>query len=163
MTKGKKVALYLRVSTDKQTTANQRRELTAWAERCGHEVVTVFEDACISGSKGRDKRPGFDAMLKAAVRREFDILAVWSTDRVSRSLQHLIETLQTLREAQRDLYIATQALDTSTPSGRALYQMLGVFAEFEREMIVARTNAGIARARRERQERQTDRAANYQP
>ena len=82
MTKGKKVALYLRVSTDKQTTANQRRELTAWAERCGHEVVTVFEDACISGSKGRDKRPGSDAMLKAAVRREFDILAVWSTDRV---------------------------------------------------------------------------------
>ena len=98
MTKAKRVTLYVRVSTDDQTVENQKRELQAWAERCGHGVVKVFEDRGISGSKGRDKRPGFDAMLKAAVRREFDMLAVWSSDRLGRSLQHLIEVLQTIRD-----------------------------------------------------------------
>jgi DNA invertase Pin-like site-specific DNA recombinase len=86
-------------------------------------------------------------MLKAAVRREFDVLAVWSSDRLGRSMPHLIEVLQTIRETGIGLYIQTQALDTSTPAGRALFQMLGVFAELEREMIVARVNAGLARAR----------------
>ena len=69
MTKAKRIALYVCVSTDDQTVENQKRELQAWAHRCGHSVVKVFEDRGISGSKGRDKRPGFDAMLKAAVRR----------------------------------------------------------------------------------------------
>ena len=134
MTKAKRVALYVRVSTDDQTVENQKRELKAWAERCGHGVVKVFEDRGISGSKGRDKRPGFDAMLKAAVRREFDMLAVWSSDRLGRSLQHLIEVLQTIRDTGCGLYIHTQALDTTTPRGRAMFQMLAVFGEFEREM-----------------------------
>ena len=147
MTKAKRVALYVRVSTDDQTVENQKRELQAWAERCGHGVVKVFEDRGISGSKGRDKRPGFDAMLKAAVRREFDMLAVWSSDRLGRSLQHLIEVLQTIRDTSCGLYIHTQALDTTTPSGRAMFGMLAVFGEFEREMIVARVNAGMARAK----------------
>jgi DNA invertase Pin-like site-specific DNA recombinase len=149
MTKAKRVALYVRVSTDDQTVENQKRELQAWAERCGHGVVKVFEDRGISGSKGRDKRPGFDAMLKAAVRREFDMLAVWSSDRLGRSLQHLIEVLQTIRDTGCGLYIHTQALDTTTPSGRAMFQMLAVFGEFEREMIIARVNAGMARAKKE--------------
>jgi DNA invertase Pin-like site-specific DNA recombinase len=142
-----RVAIYARVSTDGQTTSNQLVELNAWAARAGHEVVKLYEDAGISGSHGRDKRPGFDAMLKGAVRREFDIVAVWSSDRLGRSLQHLIDVLQTIRMSGRELYIHTQALDTTTPSGRAMFQMLGVFAEFEREMIVARVNAGMARAR----------------
>jgi DNA invertase Pin-like site-specific DNA recombinase len=142
-----KVALYGRVSTGEQTTANQLDELRQWAERSGHEVVNVYEDKGISGAKGREKRPGLDAMLKAAVRRQFDILAVWSSDRLGRSMKDLIDILQTIRESKRGLYIHTQALDTSTPAGRALYQMLGVFAELEREMIVARVNAGIARAK----------------
>ncbi len=86
-------------------------------------------------------------MLKAAVRREFDMLAVWSSDRLGRSLQHLIEVLQTIRETGIGLYIHTQALDTTTPAGRAMFGMLAVFGEFEREMIVARVNAGLARAR----------------
>ncbi len=149
MTKAKRVALYVRVSTDDQTVENQKRELQAWAARCGHSVVQVFEDRGISGAKGRDKRPGFDAMLKAAVRREFDMLAVWSSDRLGRSLQHLIEVLQTIRDTGCGLYIHTQALDTTTPSGRAMFQMLAVFGEFEREMIIARVNAGMARARKE--------------
>ena len=147
MTKTKRVVLYVRVSTSEQTTENQIRELTQWAERAGHDVVKVFGDAGISGAKGRDKRPGFDAMLKAAAKREFDILAVWSSDRLGRSLPNLIEVLQTIRTTGRELYIHTQALDTSTASGRALFQMLGVFAELEREMIVARVNAGMARAK----------------
>jgi DNA invertase Pin-like site-specific DNA recombinase len=143
----KRVAIYARVSTGEQTTANQLRELRAWAKNAGHEVVKVFEDKGISGTKGRDERPGFDAMLKAAARREFDTLAVWSSDRIGRSMPDLLETLQTIRGAGLGLYLHTQALDTSTPAGRALYQMLGVFAELEREMIVARVNAGLARAK----------------
>ena len=147
MTKAKRVALYVRVSTSDQTCENQKRELRTWARNAGHTIVTVFEDAGISGSKGRDKRPGFDAMLKAASRREFDILAVWSSDRIGRSMPDLLETLQTIRGTGRALYLHTQALDTTTPAGRALYQMLGVFGELEREMIVARVNAGMARAK----------------
>ena len=145
--KGKRVALYMRVSTDKQTTKNQANELKAWASRCGHTIVEVFEDNGISGAKGRDKRPGFDAMLKAAVRREFDMLAVWSSDRLGRSIQHLIDVLQTIRETGVGLYIHTQSLDTTTPSGRAMFGMLAVFGEFEREMIVERVNAGLKRAK----------------
>ena len=147
MSKGKRLVIYTRVSTGEQTTANQVDELAAWAERSGHTVVKVYEDKGISGSNGRDKRPAFDAMLKGAVRREFDMLAVWSSDRLGRSLQHLIEVLQTIRETGIGLYIHTQALDTTTPAGRAMFGMLAVFGEFEREMIVARVNAGLARAR----------------
>src|ERR1700674_2244444 len=126
-----RVAIYARVSTDEQTTANQVDELKAWAGRAGHEVVKVFEDKGISGAKGRDKRPGFDALLKGAVRREFYIIAVWSSDRLGRSMPHLLDVLQTIRMSGRELYIHTQALDTTTPSGRALFQMLGVFSELE--------------------------------
>ena len=145
--KARRVGIYVRVSTDDQTTASQKRDLQAWAERAGHAIVKVFEDQGISGAKGRDKRPAFDALLKAAVRREVDIIAVWSSDRLGRSLSHLVEVLQTIRDTGIGLYIHTQAVDTTTPAGRALFGMLGVFAEFEREMIVARVNAGLARAK----------------
>ena len=101
----KRVAIYIRVSTTKQTTDNQSRELEAWAARCGYTVVKTYEDKAISGSKGRDKRPAFDAMLKAAVRREFDVISVWSSDRLGRSLQHLIDVLQTIRDTKTELYI----------------------------------------------------------
>ena len=147
MGKAKRVAIYTRVSTGEQTTANQAAELKAWAERSGHAIVKVYEDKGVRGAKGRDKRPAFDAMLKAAVRRDFDMLAVWSSDRLGRSLQHLIEVLQTIRDTGIGLYIHTQSLDTTTPAGRAMFGMLAVFGEFEREMIVARVNAGLARAR----------------
>ena len=142
-----RVAIYTRVSTDRQTTSNQLVELERWSKNAGHEVVGVYEDAGVSGAKGRDKRPGFDRLLKDAVRREFDIIATWSADRLGRSLPHLIDVLQIIRDTGRELYIHTTALDTTTPGGRAMFQMLGVFAEFERELIVARVNAGLARAR----------------
>src|SRR5262245_51366999 len=147
MSKPKRVAIYVRVSTDAQSTDMQRKELEAWAERAGHTVVGVYEDQGISGAKGRDQRPQFDALLKAAVRHEFNMLAVWSSDRLGRSLRHLLEVLETIRDKNIGLYIHTQAVDTTTPAGRALFGMLGVFAEFEREMIVARVSAGIARAK----------------
>jgi DNA invertase Pin-like site-specific DNA recombinase len=145
--KSKRVALYARVSTDQQTVDNQLQELRAWAERGGHEVVKEYTDNGISGAKARDKRPALDQMLKDAVRRRFELVAVWSVDRLGRSLQGLLETLQELHETGVDLYLHQQALDTSTPSGRALFQIMGVFAEFERAMIQERVKAGVARAK----------------
>jgi DNA invertase Pin-like site-specific DNA recombinase len=143
----KRVPLYLRVSTGEQTTKNQRRELEAAAERHGWMVAAVFEDAGISGAKGRKDRPGLDSMLKAVARREIDMVMAWSVDRLGRSLMDLLGTLQDLRAKDVDLYLHQQGLDTSTPSGRALFQMLGVFSEFEREMIRERVKAGLARAK----------------
>jgi DNA invertase Pin-like site-specific DNA recombinase len=145
--KGKRVALYVRVSTDGQTVVNQRRELEAVAERHGWDVVKVYSDHGVSGSKGRDQRPAFDSLCKGIARRDFDLVAAWSVDRLGRSLQHLIEFLGEMKAKGVDLYLHQQGLDTSTPAGRAMYQMLGVFAEFERAMIVGRVNAGLARAR----------------
>jgi DNA invertase Pin-like site-specific DNA recombinase len=145
----KRVALYLRVSTtgNGQTTENQQRELEAVAQRSGWRIVRVFEDNGISGAKGRDKRPGLDALLKAATRREFDLVMAWSVDRLGRSLQHLVQLLNDVHALGVDLYLHQQHLDTTTPSGRAMFGMLGVFAEFERSIIVTRVNAGLARAR----------------
>lgn len=143
----KRVGIYLRVSTDSQTTENQRRELKAVAERSGWEVVEYYEDAGISGAKGRDQRPGFDQLLRDATSRKINMIAAWSVDRLGRSLQDLVGFLTELRSLRCDLYLHQQALDTSTPSGRAMFQMLGVFAEFERGMIRERVNAGLARAR----------------
>lgn len=143
----KRVAIYLRVSTDSQTTENQLRELEAVAERSGWLVVQVFEDAGVSGAKGRDKRPGFDALCKAATRRQIDMAMAWSVDRLGRSLQDLVSFMNELSAVGCDLYLHQQAVDTSTPSGRAMFQMCGVFAEFERGMIRERVNAGLKRAR----------------
>ncbi len=143
----KRAALYLRVSTDEQTIENQREELTALAARAGWRITQTFVDEGISGAKGRDKRPGLDAALNAATRREFDILLVWSVDRLSRSLQDLIVTLSELHAVGCDLFMLRQNVDTTTPAGRAMFQMLGIFAEFERGMIRERVVAGMNRAR----------------
>src|SRR5271156_2357372 len=143
----KRIAIYLRVSTSKQETSNQRRELEAVAARSGWEVVKVYEDAGISGAKGRDKRPGLDSMMRAVNAKEFDMVAAWSVDRLGRSLTDLLAILQGLQEKGVDLFLHQQGLDTSTTAGKAMFQMLGVFAEFERGIIRERVNAGLARAR----------------
>jgi DNA invertase Pin-like site-specific DNA recombinase len=143
----KRVAIYLRVSTSKQETSNQRRELEAVASRSGWEIIKVYEDAGISGAKGRNERPGLDAMLKAVNSKEFDLVATWSVDRLGRSLTDLLSILQCLRDKGVDLFLHQQGLDTSTTAGRAMFQMLSVFAEFERGIIRERVNAGLARAR----------------
>lgn len=142
----KRTALYLRVSQDTQTTENQRRELIDVAERNGWKIVAEFTDHGISGSKGRDQRPGYDALMKAVARREIDMVASWAVDRLGRSLQDLVTFLNEVNAKGVDLYLHQQALDTSTPSGRAMFGMLSVFADFEREMIRSRIMAGLARS-----------------
>jgi DNA invertase Pin-like site-specific DNA recombinase len=145
----RKAVLYLRVSTVEQTTANQERELREIAERMGCEIVKVYKDHGISGAKGRDKRPQFDALCRAAARREFDMVMAWSVDRLGRSLQDLVGFLSELHALKIDLFLRQQGLDTTTPAGKAMFQMMGVFAEFERAMIQERVRAGLARARSE--------------
>jgi DNA invertase Pin-like site-specific DNA recombinase len=145
--KPKRVALYARVSTDSQSTDNQLRELRIVAERHGWKVVAEYVDQGISGAKGRDQRPQFDALLHGVARREFDMVAAWSVDRLGRSLQHLVACLSELQAKKVGLYLHQQSLDTSTPAGEAMFGMLGVFAQFERSLIQARVNAGLARAK----------------
>jgi DNA invertase Pin-like site-specific DNA recombinase len=135
------------VSTTGQTVENQRRELQEVADRSGWEVVAVYQDDGISGTKGRDRRPQFDRMLKDATRRKFNMIAAWSLDRLGRSLQDLVGFLAEIRAAGVDLFLHKQALDTSTAAGKAMFGMVGVFAEFEADIIKERVNAGLARAR----------------
>lgn len=143
----KRVAIYARVSTDGQTADNQLTELRAVANRNGWTIVKEFVDHGVSGAKGRDKRPSFDALCKAAVRKEFDIVMAWSVDRLGRSLQHLVAFLGEIHAKNVDLYLHQQGLDTTTPAGKAMFQMLGVFSEFERSIIRERVVAGLNRAR----------------
>jgi DNA invertase Pin-like site-specific DNA recombinase len=145
----KRVGIYLRVSTGRgdQNVENQRRALREVCARRGWQIVAEFSDEGISGAKGREKRPGFDRLHRAITRREIDIVAAWSVDRLGRSLQDLVAFLGEVHAAGVDLYLDRQGVDTSTPAGKALFQMLGVFAEFERAIIQERIHAGIARAR----------------
>ena len=142
MVKGNRVAIYLRVSTDGYTVEHQRHELKAAAERHGWQVVETFTDESISGAKPRDKRPGLDKLLVGAARMDFDLIAAWSVDRLGRSLQDLLDILGEIRTMGVDLYLHQEGLDTTTPAGETMFQMLGVFAKFQRAMIRERVNAG---------------------
>jgi DNA invertase Pin-like site-specific DNA recombinase len=143
----KRAALYVRVSTDHQSVENQVRELKNVAERRGWSVVEVYQDAGISGAKGRDQRPGLDDMLNNAGRRQFDVLMVWAIDRLGRSLIDLLGTIQHLEAVGVDVYLDQQHIDTTTPAGRLLFQLTGAFAEFERSMIRVRVRAGLSAIR----------------
>ena len=145
----KRAAIYARVSTNGQTTDNQLIELREVANRHEWEIVAEHLDQGISGAKGREKRPELDSLLKAANRREFDIIMAWSVDRLGRSLQHLVGFLDDIHAKGVDLYLHQQNIDTSTPSGKAMFQMAGVFAEFERSMIQERVKAGLDRAKKQ--------------
>jgi len=147
MSKTRHVAIYVRVSTDGQTTMNQQRELETIVKRHRWKVVEVFKDQGISGKTGREQRPAFDRLLQGVTRKDFDIVAAWSVDRLGRSLQHLLSFLSELKAKGIDLYLHQQGVDTSTPAGKALFQMLGVFSEFEHAMIIDRVRAGLRRAR----------------
>lgn len=143
----KRIALYARVSTVSQTCDNQLGELRAVAERMGWEIRAEYVDHGISGAKGREHRPAFDRMLKAVARREVDLVAAWAVDRLGRSLQDLVGFLGELHATKIDLYLHQQGINTTTPAGKAFYEMLGVFAGFERAMIQERVRAGLQRAR----------------
>jgi DNA invertase Pin-like site-specific DNA recombinase len=124
----RRAVVYLRVSTLDQTTANQERELREIAGRMGCEIVKVYKDHGISGAKGRDKRPAFDKLCRDAARREFEMVMAWSVDRLGRSLQDLVGFLSELHALKIDLFLRQQGLDTTTPAGKAMFQMMGVFA-----------------------------------
>lgn len=143
----KRVGIYLRVSTTDQTTDNQRLDLQRVATQRGWEIVEFYTDHGISGSKGRDKRPAFDKLCKDATNGKLDLVAAWSIDRLGRSLQHVVTFLNELRAMNVDLYLHQQSVDSSTPGGKAMLSMCAVFAEFERNMIIERVTAGMARAR----------------
>lgn len=143
----KQVAIYARVSTGEQTPDNQLRELRAVAARMGWQVVEEFVDHGVSGAKGRDRRPAYDRLYRAILRRELDLLMAWSVDRLGRSLQQLVALLSDLQAKGVDLYLHQQGIDTTTPAGTAMFQMCGVFAQFERAMIQERVKAGLERAR----------------
>jgi DNA invertase Pin-like site-specific DNA recombinase len=143
----RRAAVYMRVSTDKQTTDNQERELREIALHSGWQIVEVYQDQGISGSMGRDKRPAFDALYKDATRRKFDIVMAWSVDRLGRSLQDLVGFLSELHSSGIELFLHQQGIDTTTPAGKPMFQMMGVFSEFERAMIRDRVNSGLIRAK----------------
>ena len=137
-------AMYCRVSTTDQTTANQRLELEQVADRMGWTITQTFADV-ISGAKA--KRPGLDALMLAVARKEVDMVMVWDVSRLGRSLQHLVTLLEEFHAKKVELYFHQQGIDTTTPSGKAMFGMMGVFAEFERGMIQERVKAGLNRAK----------------
>ena len=145
----KRAALYLRVSKHEQTIENQRIELERVAAAKGWKIVSVFKDEGISGSFGRGVRSQYDAMLKKGVQAQHDVVMAWDVSRLSRSLADLVTTLDELHACGIDLYLHQQAIDTTTPAGKAMFQMCGVFAEFERGILSERVKAGLNRAREE--------------
>ncbi len=145
----KRAVLYLRVSKQEQTVENQRAELERVAAARGWRIVGVFKDEGISGTFGREVRAQYDAMLKQGVQAKYDVVLAWDVTRLSRSLSDLVATLDELHACGIDLYLHQQAVDTTTPAGKALFQMCGVFAEFERGMLSERVKAGLIRAKEE--------------
>jgi DNA invertase Pin-like site-specific DNA recombinase len=151
-TNGARAAIYLRVSRDDQTTENQRLVLEKVAEHRGWLIVQTYEDQGISGAKGRDQRPAFDTMLKDAVRRRFDVLMVWSIDRLGRSVLHVANALAELDGADVALYSDLQTIDSTTSMGRAMIQMASMFGEQERQIIRSKVLAGLGRVRQQGKE-----------
>jgi DNA invertase Pin-like site-specific DNA recombinase len=142
----KRAALYVRVSTDRQTVENQIAQLTKIAKGRGWQIVQTFTDAGVSGGKGRKDRPGLDEMLRQSQRHRFDVVMAWAIDRIGRSLIDLLGTIQHLEACGVDLYLDQQAIDTTTPAGKLMFQVTGAFAEFERSLMRQRIHAGLERA-----------------
>jgi len=141
-----RAVIYARVSTGEQTTENQFLELKKVAERNEWDIEAVYEDT-ISGAKA--KRPELDKLLKGVIRKDFDVVMVWDVSILGRSLQHLVTLLSEFHAKDVNLYIHQQGIDTTTPSGKMMFQMCGVFAEFERSILQERVKAGLERARAE--------------
>lgn len=144
----KRVCLYVRVSTERQTTENQIQALREIADRSGYQIVKIYSDDGISGSKGRENRPALNQMMRDAVSREFEIVMCWSIDRLGRSITHLIEIMNELNELKIDMFFSQQSIDTQTASGRMIFGIFSSLAGFERELIRERVMAGIDRARK---------------
>ena len=140
--------IYTRVSTNDQTIDNQLNVLREIALLKGYEIVKEYADEGISGAKGREERKGFDELIKDATRKKFDIILCWSVDRLGRNLSHLVSFLNEIQSVGCDLYVHQSGLDTSTPMGKMMFQLTGIFAEFERTMISERVIAGQKRSKK---------------
>jgi len=141
----KSVAIYARVSTDKQKVDLQLDELRQFAVRSHWTIHQEYIDQNFTGAN--TKRPAFQAMMAAARKRKFNLLLVWKLDRLSRSLKDLIVTLDDLNHYGVDFVSYDNNLDTSTPTGKLVFQIVGAVAEFEKEIIRERVIAGLAAAR----------------
>ena len=141
-----KVALYCRVSTSTkdQTTENQLRELKSYCERMDYEVVKIYEDE-VSGAKSREKRPAYSELCKDAFLKKFDIIIGWDVSRFGRSMKEFVSFLSDMDEKGIGVIAVKNGLDTSSSSGRMMMKLIGVLEEWNREMLVERTNAGLAR------------------
>jgi DNA invertase Pin-like site-specific DNA recombinase len=140
-----RVALYARVSTKEQSTEAQVSQLTAYCQARGWTEVSVFRDDGISGV--RDNRPELDRLRGRLASGEFDTIVVSKMDRLGRSLGMILRFWDNAEAAGARVIVIDQGIDTSTPSGRLQRNMLAALAEFERELILERTQAGIVRAR----------------
>ena len=146
MKQKKSVAIYARVSTDKQKVDMQLDELRDYVKRAGWKIYREFVD---EGYTGKNTiRPAFKQMLDEARRRKFDVLLVWKLDRLSRSLRDLIGTLDELGHLGIDFISYDNKIDTSSPTGKLVFQIIGAVAEFERDIISERVKAGLRNARR---------------
>jgi DNA invertase Pin-like site-specific DNA recombinase len=144
----KKVVIYGRTSTDKQQVENQLTQLREVSYKNDWDIVDEYIDQGYSGSLGRDKRPEFDRLLKDSVRGKFDVILVWDISRLGRSLQDLISFLNDIQSKNIDLYIDRQGLDTTTNTGKMMFQMISVFSEFERNLIRDRVQSGMDNAKK---------------
>jgi DNA invertase Pin-like site-specific DNA recombinase len=142
----KRAALYLRVSTVDQHPETQVHDLRQLAQQRGYEVVREYTDR-ITGTKA--KRPGLDELLRDARRRQFDVVLVWASDRLARSVRHFLEVLDELNHLGIEFVSFREQLDTGGPLGRAVVVIIGAIAELERNLIVERVRAGMRRARLE--------------
>jgi len=139
-------AIYSRVSTLDQNLENQQIKLREIAKLKGYESIVEYSDKGISGKHGRDIRTGFDALIKDATSKNFDMILVWSVDRLGRSLQDLISFLNEIHSVGCNLYIHNSQMDTSTPAGKMLFSVMATVSEFERSLISERVKLGMQRA-----------------
>ncbi len=142
----KAVAIYARVSTDRQTVDMQIHELKEYVKRRGWNLYREFIDQGYSGSD--TKRPAFQEMMNEAKKRKFDVLLVWKLDRLSRSMKDLVMVLNELGGLGIDFVSYDNNLDTSTPTGKLVFHVIGAVAEFEKDIIKERVKAGLENAKR---------------
>ena len=141
-----KVALYCRVSTStkEQTTENQRLELKSYCDRMNYEIVKIYEDE-VSGAKSREKRPAYNELCQDAFLKKFDAIIGWDISRFGRSMKEFVSFLSDMDDKGIGVIAVKNGLDTVSSSGRMMMKLIGVLEEWNREMLIERTNAGLAR------------------
>ncbi len=142
-----KTAIYMRVSTSLQTTDNQLVALQEYAFRMNYEITSIYKDEGISGVKNQNQRPALNAMMKDVVKGKFSQILIYDISRLGRSLKDLVNILNDFNQSKVRLIFIQNGIDTSNSTGQMMFQLLGVFAEWERQTIVDRVNAGLVRAK----------------